>query len=60
MVAVGVYVRPRIVESPDSRAVRESRTVSTFLVTFLALLAAPAPVYQASDDSKATTASAAG
>jgi MFS family permease len=30
MVAVGVYVRLQIVESPDFRAVRESRTVSTF------------------------------
>jgi len=30
LVAVGVYVRLQIVESPDFRAVRESRTVATF------------------------------
>ena len=30
LVAVGVYVRLQIVESPDFREVRESRTVSTF------------------------------
>jgi hypothetical protein len=60
MVAVGVYVRLRIVESPDFRAVRESRTVSTFLVTSSRCSPRPRRFYQASDDSRATTASAAG